>query len=147
MAPIFGVLVNDVRRRCRSLGAVVVLAALLIPAETGRAQAQNVNGEPITQLDIDQRSKLRQTMARNHQAPSRQEVLDELTNEKEKLSEAKRRGIDPSDSDVDSAIALGAKQLHMSTDQFFQLLTKTGVTEMAYKTFVRAELVRRALGQ
>jgi peptidyl-prolyl cis-trans isomerase SurA len=147
MAAIFAILLHDLRRRCRSPGAVLVVALLLLPAETGGAQAQNVNGEPITQFDIDQRSKLRATASRNHQAPSRQEVLDELTNDQAKLSEAKRRGIDPSDSDVDSAIALAAHSMHMSTDQFFQMLTKVGVTEMACKTFVRAELVRRALGE
>jgi hypothetical protein len=40
-------------------------------------------------------------------------------------------------SDVNSAIAISAMRMHMSTDQFFTLITKTGATE----------LVRRALGE
>ncbi len=147
MAAILGVLVRDLSRRCRSLGTVLVVAVLLVPVETGGTQAQNINGEPITQFDIDQRSKLRGTTARNHQAPSRQEVLDELTNDQEKLSEAKRRGIDPSDADVDSEIASYARRMHMSSDQFLQLFAKTGITSMAIRSYVRAELVRRALGE
>jgi parvulin-like peptidyl-prolyl isomerase len=147
MAAILAILLHDLRRRCRSLGAVLVVVLLLVSAEPGGAQAQNVNGEAITQLDIDQRSKLRATASRNHQAPSRQEVLDELINEQEKLSEAKRRGVEPSDSDVDSAIALAAHSMHVSTDQFFQLLSKSGVTLTAFRSSIRAELVRRALGE
>jgi peptidyl-prolyl cis-trans isomerase SurA len=147
MVAILQILLHDLRRGCRSLGAVLMLAVLLVLVETGGARAQNVNGEPITQLDIDQRSKLRETISPNHKAPSRQEVLDELIDDRAVVSEAKRRGIDPSDSDVDSAIASAARQLHMSTDQYFQTLTKVGVTQMAIKTYVRAELVRRAFGK
>jgi peptidyl-prolyl cis-trans isomerase SurA len=138
---------RDLRVQGRSLGAVLLVAVLLVPAGTGGAHAQNVDGEPITQPDIDQRSKLRETMSPNHKGPSQQEVLDELINEREKISEAKRRGIDPSDSDIDSAIALAAHGMHMSMDQFTQTLTKFGVTLRAYKAFLRGELVRRAFGE
>ena len=53
-----------------------------------------VNGEPITNLDIEQRTKLNFLTTRK-QMP-RQEVIDELTNEKVKIKEAKKFGVDPS---------------------------------------------------
>ena len=51
-----------------------------------------VNGEPITNFDIDQRARL---MGLSGKKASRQEVLDELINEKLKIREGKKYGVDP----------------------------------------------------
>jgi peptidyl-prolyl cis-trans isomerase SurA len=145
MAAILEFLPRDFRAWARALGA----AALMVAAAIGGAQAQNVaafvNGEPITQLDIDQRSKLLEVSSPAHKAPSRQEVLDELIDEKLKIREAKRWGIDPSDADVDSAFASTAQRMHQSTEQFVQALTKAGVTPMTFRARLRAELVWQPL--
>jgi peptidyl-prolyl cis-trans isomerase SurA len=132
--------------RCRKLGA----AALVLAATTvGGAQAQNVvafvNGEPITALDVDQRSKLLEVSSPTHKVPPRPEVLDELINEKLKIREAKRWGIDASDSDVDGAFASTAQRMHQSPEQFIQTLTKAGVTPMTFRARLRAELVWQPL--
>jgi peptidyl-prolyl cis-trans isomerase SurA len=144
MAAILEFLLRKLRPQGRLLGA-----ALMVVAAIGTAQAQNVaafvNGEPITQLDVDQRSKLLEVSSPTHKAPSRQEVLDELINEKLKIREAKRWGIDPSDSDVDSAFASAAQRFHQSTEQFIQTLTKAGVTPMTFRARLRAELVWQPL--
>ncbi len=137
--------------RGRTLGAAALGAAALIlaAATVGGAQAQNVaafvNGEPVTALDIDQRSKLLEVSSPTHKAPPRSEVLDELINEKLKIREAKRWGIDPSDSDVDTAFASAAQRMHMNTDQFIQLLTKSNVTPMTFRARLRADLVWQPL--
>jgi peptidyl-prolyl cis-trans isomerase SurA len=145
MAAILELLPRNFRAWARALGA----AALMVAAAIGGAQAQNVaafvNGEPITQLDIDQRSKLLEVSSPTHKAPSRQEVLDELIDEKLKIREAKRWGIDPSDSDVDSAFTSTAQRMHQSTDQFIQNLTKAGVTPTTFRARLRAELVWQPL--
>src|SRR5438045_1076371 len=114
---------------CRRLGA----AALVLAAATiNGAEAQNVvafvNGEPITALDIEQRAKLVEVS--EHQAPQRQKVLDELINEKLKVREAKRWGIEASDSEVDAAFAGTAGRVpgHPNVEQFTQMLAKSGVT-------------------
>ncbi len=131
--------------RARALGA----AAFMVAAAIGGAQAQNVaafvNGEPITQLDIDQRSKLLEVSSPTHKAPPRADVLDELINEKLKIREGKRWGIDPSDADVDGAFASTAQRMQQSTDQFIQTLTKAGVTPMTFRARLRAELVWQPL--
>jgi peptidyl-prolyl cis-trans isomerase SurA len=145
MAAILELLPRNFRAWARALGA----AALMVAAAIGGAQAQNVaafvNGEPITQLDIDQRSKLLEVSSPTHKAPSRQEVLDGLIDEKLKIREAKRWGIDPSDSDVDSAFTSTAQRMHQSTDQFIQTLTKAGVTPTTFRARLRAELVWQPL--
>jgi peptidyl-prolyl cis-trans isomerase SurA len=146
MAAISDFLPLDLLSRGRALGA----AALLITAAAiSGAQAQNVvafvNGEPITALDIDQRSKLLEVSSAAHKAPPRPEVLDELINEKLKIREAKKWGIDPSDADVDSAVASSAQRMHLSTDQFVQMLTKNGVTPMTFRGRLRSDLVWQSL--
>jgi peptidyl-prolyl cis-trans isomerase SurA len=142
--------------RCRALGAAALMIAApccgvagITVAGIGGAQAQNVaafvNGEPITQLDIDQRSKLLEASSPSHKAPPRQEVLDELIDEKLKVREAKRWGIDPTDEDVDSAFASSAQRAHQSTEQFVQSLTKAGITPQTFRGKLRAELVWQPL--
>jgi peptidyl-prolyl cis-trans isomerase SurA len=146
MATIFDFLSRDFLPRGRAL----VAAALMITAAgiTG-AQAQNVaafvNGEPITALDIDQRSKLIEVSSPTHKAPPRSEVLDELINEKLQIREAKRWGIDPTDEDVNQAFATAAQSMHMNSEQFVQTLTKAGVTPMTFRARLRAQLVWQPL--
>jgi peptidyl-prolyl cis-trans isomerase SurA len=145
MAAILELLFRNFLLRAGALGA----AALVVAAAIGGAQAQNVvvfvNGEPITQLDIDQRSKLLEVSSPTHKAPPRQEVLDELIDEKLKVREAKRWGIDPSDSDVDAAFTAAAQRFHQSTDQFVQTLNKAGVTPQTFRARLRADLVWQPL--
>ena len=122
---------------------------MIVATAVSGAQAQNVvafvNGEPITALDIDQRSRLIEVSSPTHKAPPRPEVLDELINEKLKIREGKRWGIDVSDSDVDGAFASTAQRMHQSTDQFVQSLTKAGVTPQTFRARLRAELVWQPL--
>ena len=84
-----------------------------MPATGARAQqvVVIVNGEPITALDIEQRSKLNQLST--HKAPARQEVLDELINEKLKVREAKKLGLDVSNAEVDNAYASMASRMRL----------------------------------
>jgi peptidyl-prolyl cis-trans isomerase SurA len=124
---------------------------MLAAAAGGGAQAQNVaafvNGVPITQLDIDQRSKLLEVSSgAAHKAPPRAEVLEELINEKLQIREAKRWGIDPSDADVDEAFASTAQSMqHMNAEQFAALLTKMGVTPQTFRARLRAQLAWQPL--
>src|SRR5882762_9637705 len=88
--------------KCRRLLAAALLVAA---ATTTAAVAQNVvamvNGEPITALDIEQRSKFIQLSTQK--TLPRQEILDELIDEKLKVREGKRWGIDTSDAEVEVA--------------------------------------------
>ncbi len=79
-------------------------AALLLLAGGISAQAQSVavmvNGEPITNYDIEQRTKL--DFLSTHKAPARQDVINELIDQKVKIKEAKQFGIDPNSADIDA---------------------------------------------
>jgi peptidyl-prolyl cis-trans isomerase SurA len=147
MAAILELLSLGFLAKGRALGAA---ALMMTAALISGAQAQNVvafiNGEPITALDIDQRSKLMEVSSPTHKAPPRQEVLDELINEKLQIREGKRWGVEPSDADIDEAFAsTGQRTMHLNADQFAQTLTKMGVTPMTFRARLRAQLVWQSL--
>jgi peptidyl-prolyl cis-trans isomerase SurA len=116
---------------------------VLILLLTSTSQAQHVvmlvNGEPITALDIEQRAKLNQLST--HKAPSRQEIIDELVVEKLKIKEARKWGLEASDTEVDTALATMAGRMRMSAEQLTQALAKSGVNAATLKHRIRADIV------
>jgi peptidyl-prolyl cis-trans isomerase SurA len=124
---------------------MLVLLAALTCATTASAQqvVVVVNGEPITALDIEQRSKL--TELSTHKKPARQEVLDELINERLKVREAKKWGLDVSNSEVDNAYASMASRMRLTADQLTQQLAKSGVNAATLKARIKADIAWPAL--
>ena len=122
------------------LAATILMFAASMPATTARAQqiVVIVNGEPITALDIDQRSKLSQLST--HKVPPRQEVLDELINEKLKLREAKKFGLEVTASEVDNAYASMAGRMRFTADQLTQQLARSGVNVSTLKGRIKADI-------
>jgi len=122
------------------------VAAMLFAFATGAllspASAQQVvvvvNGSPITSYDIEQRSKFIQLSARR--TPSRQEVIDELINEKIKIQEAKRYSLDARNAEIERAVANMANRTGMTVAQFTQTLAGHGVALGTIKSRVRAEI-------
>jgi peptidyl-prolyl cis-trans isomerase SurA len=117
-----------------------VSAALLMGGGPALAQqvAVIVNGEPITTYDIQQRSKFLQLAT--HKEPSRQEVLEELINDKLKVQEAKHWKLEITQTEVDTAFANMGKRMHFSSEQFKQALAQSGVDADTLKARIRAEI-------
>ena len=128
-------------RTCRNVLAAAVLvfgvSALATPARAQQVVVI-VNGDPITALDIEQRSKLIQLST--HKAPTRQEVLDELINEKLKVREAKKFGLDIPNSDVDNAYASMASRMRLTPEQLTEQLAKSGVHTATLKARIKADI-------
>jgi len=126
-------------------GCAVALAVLAGDVSPLLAQsiACMINGEPITSLDIEQRTKLNFLTTRK-QMP-RQEVLDELTNEKVKIKEAKRFGVDPSASDIDQAYTGMSQRMRLTPEQLTKSLESQGVRPETLKARLKAEMVWSSL--
>jgi peptidyl-prolyl cis-trans isomerase SurA len=126
---------------CRKLATatIVVLGGMLV-ATTVIAQqvVVIVNGDPITALDIEQRTKL--TQLSTHKTPTRQEVLDELINERLKVREAKKWGLEVPSSEVDNAYASMAKRMQMTPAQLTEQLAKSGVNAATLKARIKADI-------
>jgi peptidyl-prolyl cis-trans isomerase SurA len=111
--------------------------ALVFPAAAQQVIAR-VNGDPITAVDLAQRTKLVEVST--HKAPPRQEMLDELIDEKLKLQTLNRYRFEISDAEVDGAVAGMAQRMRATPQQFAEALGKSGISLPALKRKIRADL-------
>ena len=98
-----------------------------------------VNGEPITNYDIEQRGKL--ITLSSHKPADRQQVIEELIDEKVKIREGKKFGIDPSVADVDQSYAAMGTRMRITADQLTKSLESQGIRPDTLKSRVRADMV------
>jgi peptidyl-prolyl cis-trans isomerase SurA len=122
-------------------------AALILTGYVSPSHAQTVavmvNGEPITNYDIDQRSKL--TFMTTHKMPERQQVIEELIDEKVKIKEAKKFGVDPSSSDMDQAYAGMSTRMRITPEQLTKTLESQGVRPETLKDRIKTDMVWSSL--
>jgi len=121
--------------------------ALILIGCASPSQAQTVavmvNGEPITDYDIEQRSKL--DLISTHKQPARQDVINELIDEKVKIKEAKKYGVDPSSSDIEQAYAQMSSRMRISPDQLTKSLESQGIRPDTLKNRIKADMVWTSL--
>jgi peptidyl-prolyl cis-trans isomerase SurA len=132
-----------VRACTLATAALVLLSALaFVPMCSTTARAQQVvllvDGQPITALDIEQRTKFIEMSARR--TPPRQEVIDGLINELLEIREAKRYTIDPAQSDVDDAFNNIATHMNVDGAKLTQILAAGGASAGTLKQKLRAEM-------
>ncbi len=134
-------------RHCLSALIVGCAAVLLLMGGGSPLHAQTVavmvNGEPITNYDIEQRSKLNALTTRKPAV--RQEIIDELINEKVKIKEGKKFGVDPSSSDIEGSFASMASRMRTSPDQLAKSLEGQGIRTDTLKHRIKAEMVWTSL--
>ena len=122
----------------RWLSAAALAASLLMPA-AARAQVVVVaNGSPITEFDIQQRTKLLTTAEKK--TPSRQEVINDLIDDRLKIAKAKVYGLEVTKQQVEQAFEGMAKRQGLTVQQFAQVLERAGISPNAVKERVRAEM-------
>jgi peptidyl-prolyl cis-trans isomerase SurA len=133
--------------RIRSVFAAMrirMLAALVIViGGTTAALAQNVvvfvNGDPITAIDVEQRAKF--LLLTTQKQPPRQEVLNQLIDEKLKVREGRRWGIEATDKEIDNNFSAMARRMGQSADQLTQSFAQKGVNVSTLKARIRADTV------
>jgi len=122
----------------RWLAGAAFAAAVAVPAAAFAQVVVVANGSPITAYDIEQRTKL--IVTSTHKNPTREEVINELIDDRIKLAKAKTYGFELADKDVDEAFNNMAKNQHISPQQFAQFLEHAGVDPNTVKARIRAEL-------
>jgi peptidyl-prolyl cis-trans isomerase SurA len=127
---------------------LVLLGALAFGPMCGTvARAQEVvlmvDGQPITALDIEQRSKF--IAMSTHTTPGRQQVIDGLIDEMLEIREAKRYTIDPSDSDVNDAFNTVAANMNIDSQRLTQMLVSGGASAATLKQKLRAQMAWNSL--
>jgi peptidyl-prolyl cis-trans isomerase SurA len=123
----------------RWLAGIACAAAIIAPCAANAQIVVVANGSPITAYDIEQRSKLDAAAAHNKK-PDRQEVIQELIDDRLKISRAKYYGLDVGEAEVNAAFGNMAKAQHLTPDQFAQILARAGVEPNTLKARIRAEI-------
>ena len=124
---------------------VATLLALMGCGAAALAQtvAVMVNGEPVTNYDIEQRTKL--NFLSSHKQSTRQDIINELIDEKVKIKEAKKFGVDPTASDVDQAFTAMSQRMRITTEQLTKSLESQGVRPETLKARIKADMVWTSL--
>jgi peptidyl-prolyl cis-trans isomerase SurA len=139
------------RQRLAGVAFAACLAIGFAAPTVANAQVVVVaNGSPITELDIQQRTKLLATS--NPKPPGRQEVINELIDDRLKIARARFYSLEISDEEVDAAFASMAQRQRATLPQFMQVLERSGISASAVKARIRAQmtwdrLVRGKFGQ
>jgi peptidyl-prolyl cis-trans isomerase SurA len=120
--------------------ALLILSFGLIMGAAVPAVAQtvriSVNGEPITDFQIEQRLKLFQLEGRSGRQAAQKELIDEVL----MLQEAKRLGITISDGQVSDAMLGVARNIKLSAEKLNEVLTAGGVNPQTLRDRLRAAL-------
>lgn len=126
----------------RGIAICIVSAGFFSLGSATAARAQTVvavvAGSPVTEFEIEQRMKL---AALSGKPPSRKEILEELINDRVKLREAKRYGLELSQSEVDSQYEGTAQRMRLTPDQLNKVLEGRGVRPETLKAKLRADFI------
>jgi peptidyl-prolyl cis-trans isomerase SurA len=136
-----------IRTGARKFFVAAMLATAIAMTVGSAARAQQivalVNGQPITALDVEHRSKFMQLSTKK--VPPRKEVIDSLIDEILEVNEAKRFTLEASDSEVDNAFAGVASRMGLDAQKLTQVLVNGGASADTLKRRLRAQLVWTSL--
>ena len=130
--------------------SVAVFAALALAVGAPAAPAQQaqvaalVNDQAVSEFDVQQRMQLLKISGK---AGSRKDALDELVEEKLKLSEARKLKISIGDADVETAFGNMARGMKLTPEQLTVALGQRGVSAQHFKARIRAEYAWRKVLQ
>jgi peptidyl-prolyl cis-trans isomerase SurA len=125
--------------------AILLIAALSPQPAAAQSIVALVNGQPITALDVEQRSRILQSVSQRK--VSRQEAIEELIDEKVKFRQASRLGIEVTDAQVDRTFGAMAQRAGRTSADFTAALQQAGIDARAFKTKLRADIAWREILQ
>ena len=125
------------------MGCFLVIVVATVSVAGAQTFGPAVNGEPITDNEIEQRTRL--NFLATHRRPARQDVINELSDENKKIQETQKFGIDPTNDEVDYAYAYLSSQMRITPEQLTKSLEKQGIQVNTVKQRLKADIARKAL--
>jgi peptidyl-prolyl cis-trans isomerase SurA len=127
-------------KRCQWFAGAMIAIVLACP--TVAQVVVIANGSPITEYDIQQRMKLE---SNQQKTATRQQIIDDLIDDRLKISKAKVYGLEVDDSEVSRAFEGMATRQHITVQQFSQVLERAGISPNTVKARIRAEMTWQQL--
>ncbi|MBB5073622.1 peptidyl-prolyl cis-trans isomerase SurA [Bartonella callosciuri] len=121
-----------------SINNLLVSEFLVAPAFAQTVIVVTVNGNPITNYDIQRRAAFLQLQQKQGNLAA--QAKNELVNEVLKNIEIKRLNIEVSNNEVESAFENFATQNNMTLDQLNQILIQSDITVQHFKDYIRGQI-------
>ena len=131
------------------LRLICLVAALALPAAAQTPTAQTpfapvavVNGSPITGFDVEQRVRLLRAIAGVEGDPAglQRAALDQLIDDRLKLQEARRRGIEPTDEMLTAGLENLAESRGTTAEALRQRIERANISGLALRDLITAEV-------
>lgn len=140
----FGFLAYAGFKTCLVLAAIALGATL--GGGEGRAQTivSSINGDPITNIDIDARMKLLRVLRK---PATREAAIESLYTDRLEIHEAEKYGVNPRDSDISDEIVKVAQDMKIQPQALAAAIEQAGVPQDQFKAHFRADFAFRVLVQ
>src|SRR5262245_50891758 len=127
--------------RCALVAAAAIVIVQMAGGPVG-AQEDIGGREAITEAEIEQRTKFNELTGK---PASRDQVVDELREEKRKIREGRRWGLEASDQEVDIAYAQMARRMGRTAEQLTEILAQKGIDAATLKHRIRADIASQRM--
>ena len=115
----------------------VLLASVMTHAAHAQAIVASVNGDPITNVDVEQRMKLLRAFKR---PATRDAAIESMVSDRLKTREASRFSVSIKDGEVGEEVQAVAKRLKISSQQLSADINRAGVAQSHALNYFKAEL-------
>jgi peptidyl-prolyl cis-trans isomerase SurA len=129
-----------------SLAFLVAAASAFLPLSQARAQVivATVNGDPITDIDLEQRMKLLRVL---HQPATHDAAMESMIEDQLKLDETDKFKIKASTSEIGQQIGKVAATLKMTPEALLLAIQNAGISESHFKDHFAADFQFNVLVQ
>jgi peptidyl-prolyl cis-trans isomerase SurA len=120
------------------LGLLALTGSALLPASHARAQViiATVNGDPITDIDVQERMKMLRVL---HQPASHDAAMESMIEDQLKLDETAKYKITASDTQIGQQIAKEAGEMKVAPEALLEGLQSSGISESHFKSHFAAD--------
>ncbi|WP_026607337.1 SurA N-terminal domain-containing protein [Methylocapsa acidiphila] len=117
---------------------IVLMGAGTFGAEPSAAQTiiSSINGDPVTNIDIDERMKMLRVMRK---PATRDAAIESLYTDRLEIHEASKYGVNLKDSDISEEIVRVAKEMKIQPEALVAELQRAGVSADHFKAHFRAD--------
>jgi peptidyl-prolyl cis-trans isomerase SurA len=129
---------------CMALAAIAAFMTLAGGPAFAQELVASINGDPITNIDIDERIKMLRVLRK---PATRDAAIESLFTDRLEIHEAGKFGVDPRDSDISQQIVKVAQDMKLAPDALVGALQRAGVTADHFKAHFRADLAFYVLVQ
>jgi len=136
-ARVFGFLANAGFKACLVIIGIAGAAALGGGPSRAQTIISSINGDPITNIDIEERMKLLRVLRK---PATREAAIESLYTDRLEIHEAEKYGVNPKDSDISEEIVKVAQNLKMAPQALAAEIEHAGVTPDHFKAHFRADL-------